>query len=73
MAFTGNRFEFRAVGSSQDTAVPITVMNTIVAQSLNAMCDEVDALLSKNTNPEQAFATVIKNTLASSQRIIYNG
>ncbi|KAH3764825.1 glutamate-ammonia ligase [Pelomyxa schiedti] len=73
MAFTGNRFEFRAVGSSQDCAIPICVMNTIVAQSLHAMCDEVEALLSANTAPVVAFDKVIRDTLTVSQRIVYNG
>ncbi|KAH3714187.1 glutamate-ammonia ligase [Pelomyxa schiedti] len=73
MAFTGNRFEFRAVGSSQDCAIPICVMNTIVAQSLHAMCDEVEALLRAKTAPVVAFDEIIRSTLTGAQRIIYNG
>ncbi len=40
-AFTGNKFEFRAVGSSQSIALPITILNTIVAESLDILADKI--------------------------------
>ena len=43
LAFVGNRFEFRAAGSSQNCAWPITVLNSIVAESFHELCDEVDS------------------------------
>ena len=45
MAFTGNRFEFRAVGSSQNCAWPVTCLNAVVASSLHAMCDEMEEMM----------------------------
>jgi glutamine synthetase len=46
-AFTGNKFEFRAVGSSANCANPMTVLNTIMAETLKQFKTEVDALIEK--------------------------
>ncbi len=48
-AFTGNKFEFRAVGSSQSIAWPNTILNTIVADSLQYMADAIEAEIKKGT------------------------
>ena len=48
-AFTGNKFEFRAVGSTANCALPMTVLNTIIADTLNKFSAEVDALVEKET------------------------
>ncbi len=75
-AFTGNKFEFRAVGSSQSIAWPATVLNTIVAESL----DHVATLLEEEagTRPsaaKQAAAviTVLKKVLKAHRKVIFDG
>lgn len=83
LAFVSNRFEFRAVGSSQNCAWPITALNTIVAESLHALCDEVDELvvrspfLGSDISPGaagvEALQQVIRKTLTEHQAVIYNG
>ncbi|KAH3763408.1 glutamine synthetase [Pelomyxa schiedti] len=73
LAFTGNRFEFRAVGSSQNCAGPITAINAIVTESLLHMADEVDKHVSSGINKKMALLHVIRATLSESLPIIYNG
>lgn len=72
-AFTGNKFEFRAVGSSQSVSFPIVVLNTIVAEALDIMTTALEAELEKGTEFEAALAKVIKITLKESSKIIFNG
>jgi len=71
LAFVGNRFEFRAVGSSQNCAWPITALNTIVAESLLAMCDEVERLTPTMPSPSAALQRVIRETLAEHRAILF--
>src|SRR5580692_1900895 len=59
-AFTGNRFEFRAVGSSQSVAGPVTVINTIVAESLDFMASSLEAAVAAGTPVPQAVVAVLK-------------
>lgn len=73
MPFTGNRFEFRAVGSSVNVSHPMTVLNTIVANQLKVFKSEVDALVSNGANTTEAVKTVLQQTLVASERIIFNG
>lgn len=74
LAFVGDRFEFRAVGSSQNPANPITAVNAIVADSLNALCDDVERAAASSTDTLSAvITTVIRDTLRVHFRIIYNG
>ncbi|MDP3789649.1 MAG: glutamine synthetase III [Candidatus Omnitrophota bacterium] len=65
-AFTGNKFEFRAVGSSQNISTPITVINTIIADSLDYVADEIKKASAKgkdlNTAVIQVIAKIIKET-----------
>ncbi|MBQ1261866.1 MAG: glutamine synthetase III [Clostridia bacterium] len=68
-AFTGNKFEFRMVGSSQNIALPNTVLNTAVAESLRQFAD----LLENAENVESAAAQLIKDTLAAHKRILFDG
>ncbi len=68
-AFTGNKFEFRSLGSSQNIAMPNVVLNTAVAKVLSEMADELEGV----ENFPAAVAAVIKNTLTAHKRIIYNG
>jgi glutamine synthetase len=72
-AFTGNKFEFRAVGSSQSISFPITVLNTIVAESVNALMDSVEAKMKKKVPFERAALEVIKEIYAKHGRIVFNG
>lgn len=73
-AFTGNKFEFRAVGSSQSVSFPIVVLNTIVADSLTKMYDLMQSELKANNNDvEKALAVVLSKTLKESKKVIFNG
>lgn len=71
--FTGNKFEFRAVGSSANCSAAMTVLNTIVANQLVAFKNEVDSLIEKGEHKETALVNVLKRYLAESERIIFNG
>jgi glutamine synthetase len=75
-AFTGNKFEFRAVGSSAAVAWPVTVVNTIVAESLAYIADELEkALGSKPTEARLASAvtTLLARIIKQHKRVIFNG
>ncbi|KAL7718971.1 Glutamine synthetase [Entamoeba marina] len=72
-AFIGNRFEFRAVGSSQNPSWPLTVINTIVAAAARDMINEVEVLNRKGASGKEAIEFVIKETLKNHNKIIYNG
>lgn len=72
-AFTGNKFEFRAVGSSANCANPMTVLNTIMAQTLKNFKEEVDALIEKGEKKEIAIMHVISEYIASSEKILFEG
>lgn len=68
-AFTGNKFEFRMVGSSMSVAGPNTVLNTIVADALCDMADELE----KAEDFDLAVHDLIKRTVTKHQRIVFNG
>jgi glutamine synthetase len=70
-AFTGNKFEFRAVGSSQNIASPALVINTIVAESLDEMAEKIRAKETKNIN--QAVFEVLKSEIKTIKPILFNG
>lgn len=72
-AFTGNKFEFRAVGSSQSVSVPITVLNTIVADGLNALNNELEKKVAANVPFEKALREIIKESYCNHKRIVFNG
>jgi glutamine synthetase len=74
-AFTGNKFEFRAVGSSDNCASSMTVLNTIVGHQLNLFKQEVDALLKskKTLKKEDAIKTVLRGYLKESQKVLFGG
>eukprot|EP00727_Mastigamoeba_balamuthi_P001564 m51a1_g11404 hypothetical protein (744) ;mRNA; f:2093-4713 len=73
LAFVGSRFEFRAVGSSQNPAWPVMIINTIMADSLGVMCDQLEEVLKSGAAPRDALAKVIRETLKAHQDIVYNG
>ncbi len=73
-AFTGNKFEFRAVGSSQASAWPNTILNTIVAESLEFIADQLEKAVEKNKGDLQsAVRAVLKAIVKDHKRIIFNG
>lgn len=72
-AFTGNKFEFRAVGSSANCANPMTILNTIMAQTLKNFKAEVDALIEKGEKKEIAILHVIKEYIISSEKVLFEG
>lgn len=72
-AFTGNRFEFRAVGSSANCASAITALNASVAEQLVVFKTEVDALIKKGKSKEEALYEILKKYIKESRPIRFNG
>ena len=72
-AFTGNKFEFRAVGSSQSVSFSNTVLNTIAAEALDEMAGELAAKLDAGKSLEDAVAEVVRSTVHESKAIIFGG
>jgi len=73
-AFTGNKFEFRAVGSTANCANPMTVLNTIVAKQLIDFKVEVDALIDKKTmKKDDAIFNVLREYIKTSKAILFEG
>lgn len=75
-AFTGNKFEFRAVGSSAAVAWPNTVLNTIVAESLDAMVTELEEAAGENPTPaklQSAVKAVLKRVVKDHKRVVFDG
>ena len=73
-AFTGNKFEFRAVGSNQNCGIPMTVLNTIVAKQLISFKTEVDALIkSKKLKKDDAIFNVLREYVKTTKNILFDG
>jgi len=72
-AFTGNRFEFRAVGSSANCASGMIVLNTIVANQLKAFKDEVDALIATDIKKDEAILQVLRKYITESKAVRFDG
>jgi len=72
-AFTGNKFEFRAAGSSQSLGLPNTVLNTIAAESVDALTNTVQSKLYGGSSLEEAVLAVIKDTYAANKAVVFNG
>jgi glutamine synthetase len=72
-AFTGNKFEFRALGSSMSLALPNTVLNTIVAQSIDDLSDKLEKATGGGKSLEEAILAVVKETWADHKRIVFDG
>ena len=72
-AFTGNRFEFRAVGASQNVASAVFVLNTMVAESLNEFRADVDALESAGMERDDAVMAVVRKYVTESKDIMFEG
>ncbi len=72
-AFTGNKFEFRAVGSSANCASPMIVLNTIMTETLKQFKTDVDALIEKGEKKEIAVLQVLRSFISSSKNIRFEG
>jgi len=72
-AFTGNRFEFRAVGSSANCSGAMIVLNAAVASSLRQFKKDVDVIISKGRNKDEAIFQVLKKYILESGRILFEG
>lgn len=80
-AFTGNKFEFRAVGSSQTCATPVTTINTIITESLIYIADEIEKRLKEAADSGKAAAddrvdviqAVVCDTLKKHYAVVFNG
>jgi len=72
-AFTGNRFEFRAVGSSANCSAPMIALNSAVAYQLTKFKSEVDQIIKKGRNKDEAIFQVLKKYILDSERVLFEG
>jgi glutamine synthetase len=72
-AFTGNRFEFRAVGSSANCSAAMIVLNSVVAKQLSKFTIEVDTIVKKGRKKDEAIFQVLKKYILESKRIRFEG
>jgi glutamine synthetase len=72
-AFTGNKFEFRALGSSMSLAFPNTVLNTIAAEAIDAMAEDLENALNGGATLEDAVAQVVKQAYTANKQVCFMG
>jgi glutamine synthetase len=72
-AFTGNRFEFRAVGSSANCSASMIVLNAAVAYQLTKFKAEVDQIIKKGRNKDEAIFQVLKKYILESEKVLFEG
>jgi glutamine synthetase len=72
-AFTGNKFEFRALGSSQSLSLPNTVLNTIVAEAVDDLAEELENALGGGASLEAALRPILQRSYAANKQIIFGG
>ncbi|MCU0409595.1 MAG: glutamine synthetase III, partial [Bacteroidales bacterium] len=72
-AFTGNRFEFRAVGSSANCSSAMIVLNTAVANQLKLFKKDVDAIIRKGRTKDEAIFMVLKKYIIESENVLFEG
>ena len=72
-AFTGNKFEFRALGSSMSLSLPNTVLNTIVAEAVDALAQELEDSLGAGTELETALRPILQRSYAANKQIVFDG
>ena len=72
-AFTGNKFEFRAVGGSQSIAGPNTVLNTIVAESLDFVATELEKAVAGGKSLNQAIQALLPGIIKESKKVLFMG
>jgi glutamine synthetase len=72
-AFTGNKFEFRMLGSSGSLGMPNTVLNTIAAEAIDALSDRLEAKIADGASVEDAVIAIVKETYAANRQIVFGG
>ncbi len=72
-AFTGNKFEFRALGSSMSLSFPNTVLNTIVAQAIDELAGELEKALGDGKSLEDALRPILQRVYADNKQIVFGG
>jgi glutamine synthetase len=72
-AFTGNKFEFRALGSSMSLSLPNTVLNTIVAEAVDYLAEELEDALEAGTELEAALRPILQRSYAANKQIVFDG
>ncbi len=72
-AFTGNKFEFRALGSSMSLSFPNTVLNTVVAEAVDAMSEDLENAINSGSSLEDAVAKVVQDTYQANKQILFMG
>ncbi|WP_249021692.1 glutamine synthetase III [Conexibacter sp. S30A1] len=72
-AFTGNKFEFRALGSSMSLGLPNTVLNTIVAEAIDELASELENTLAAGGTLEDALRPIIQRSYAANKQIVFGG
>ncbi|MDD5579149.1 MAG: glutamine synthetase III [Methylobacter sp.] len=72
-AFTGNRFEFRAVGSGQSVAGPLVTMNTMLADSLNWMADRMESKLAQGGDRDSVILNTLKEIIDKHGAVVFSG
>ncbi len=72
-AFTGNKFEFRAVGSSQPIAIPNMALNTLMAEAMSELADQIQARIDSGVERECAIQEVLREEIAATKPIRYQG
>ena len=72
-AFTGNKFEFRAVGSSASLSLPNTVLNTIVAEAIDYLAEELEDALEAGAELEAALRPILQRSYAANNQIVFGG
>ncbi|HWE11929.1 MAG TPA: glutamine synthetase III [Solirubrobacteraceae bacterium] len=72
-AFTGNKFEFRALGSSMSLSLPNTVLNTIVAEAIDYLAEELEDALDGGSNLEAALRPILQRSYAANKQIVFGG
>ncbi|MDX1495712.1 MAG: hypothetical protein R3253_16705, partial [Longimicrobiales bacterium] len=72
-AFTGNKWEFRALGSSQSVSFPAMVLNTIVAEAIDDLCTKLEAELEKGTSFDDALRELLASEIHEFKHVVFNG
>lgn len=72
-AFTGNKFEFRALGASQSVSFPATVLNTVVAESIDEMVTKLESEVEGGASFDEALRELLAEEVHGFERIVFNG
>jgi glutamine synthetase len=72
-AFTGNKFEFRALGSSMSLAFPNTVLNTIAAEAIDELADRLEAKTGSGTDVAEAVIEIVKESYTANKQVCFGG